>query len=217
MSTHGREQIALTVQGVGSLNFSPLNPQNQSQGPKNDTKPTANPANPANPAENSANSATNPANCKALKKVTTGRVKPEAIMLEAATAAQAAHTCDTPKEIVTLEVEDMPVELEGEGYICATCYEIIPKTQYASHQGLRDCHSPTQPQEAKQDKLTCSTCHQRFRSKKANNFHEPCKVTNNNIPVGMKSKQPKIFTSAIAAEIRQQYTNENMPKKQKNL
>ena len=43
-----------------------------------------------------------------------------------------------------------------------------------------------------------------FRNEKENDFHEPCKVRNNNTPAEPKSKQlPKGISSAIAAEIRQ--------------
>ena len=108
------------------------------------------------------------------------------------------------KEIITLEAEDMPVELDGEGYICVTCYEIIPKAQYASHRSRRDCHSPARPPEAKQERnLSCSTCHQTFRNKKAmisTNLAKSQITT----PAEPKSKQqPKGISSAIAAEIRQ--------------
>ena len=126
-------------------------------------------------------------------------MKPGAVMLEDTTAAPA---CSTPKEIVTLEVEDMLVEIDGEGFVCVTCYEIIPKRQYASHQERRGCHSLARPPEAMPDKFSCNTCHRRFRSGKANDFHEPCKAANNNIHAGINRKRHKRLTSATAAENR---------------
>ena len=33
------------------------------------------------------------------------------------------------------------MELDGEGLVCATCYEIIPKSQYTSHREDRGCHN----------------------------------------------------------------------------
>ena len=55
MKTDGPEQVALTVQRVGSLNFPLLNPQNQSRWKNNDVKLTKTPAHPANSAANPAN------------------------------------------------------------------------------------------------------------------------------------------------------------------
>ena len=74
------------------------------------------------------------------------------------------------------------MELDGEGLVCATCYEIIPKSQYTSHREDRGCHSRARPPEAKQDKFSFNTCHQRFKSEKANDFHELCKAAKYNIP-----------------------------------
>ena len=77
-------------------------------------------------------------------------------MFDDATAADAyADAYDTPREIVTLAVEDIPVVVDGEGCICITCYEIIPEPQYASHRRCRDCHSPARPPEAERDNLSC--------------------------------------------------------------
>ena len=142
---NGLEQVTPTAQRIGSLNFPPLNLQYQSQGNNNNAKPANPAADPANPAKR-----------KALKKATAGRVRPEAIMFDDATAADAyADAYDTPREIVTLAVEDIPVVVDGEGCICITCYEIIPEPQYASHRRCRDCHSPARPPEAERDNLSC--------------------------------------------------------------
>ena len=73
----------------------------------------------------------------------------------------------------------MPVELDGVGYICVTCYEIIPKAQYASHRSRRDCHSPAM--------ISMNLAKSQITT-----------------PAEPKSKQqPKGISSAIAAEIRQ--------------
>ena len=165
------------TQRIGSFNFPPLNLQYQSQGSNNNAKPAIPTDNPANPVKR-----------KALKRATTGRIRPEAVMFDDATTADAyADAYDTPKEIVTLAVEDMPVVVDGEGCICVTCYEIIPGSEYASHRTRQDCHSPARPPEAKHDDTSrmataqrigrrCSTCHRMFKSEHAKDSHEPCGV-----------------------------------------
>ena len=120
----------------------------------NDAKSIADPAHSAKPA-------TNPAIRKALK-ATTGRMKPETVMLGATAATPA---CGVAKEIVTLEEEDMPAEIDGEGFVCRTCYEIIPKDRYVSHRRDRSCHSLARPPEAEQDKFNCNTCHRHVIAK----------------------------------------------------
>ena len=123
-----------------------------------------------------------------------GHTKPESILLRAAAAAPAYGT---PKEIVTLEVEDMPVEIYGEGLVCTTCYEIIPKDRNVSHQSDRSCHLPARPPEAVQDKFSCNTCHWRFKSEEANDLHEPCKPANNNSFEQKGRQKQKRLTLAI--------------------
>ena len=204
----GLEQVEPPAQRIGSFNFPPLNPQYQSQGNNNNAKPANSAANPANPAKR-----------KALKRATEGRVRPEAIMFDDATAADAyADAYDTPREIVTLAVEDIPVVVDGEECICMTCYEIIPELQYASHRKRRDCHLPARPPEAKHDDLSCiataqriglrcSTCHREFRSERAKDSHEPCRVVRKGAPtVTNTRRQPKMFTSTTAAELKQRET-----------
>ena len=63
-------------------------------------------------------------------------------MFNPVAVAEVDSESDTPKEVVTLKVEDVPIIVEGEGYICTTCYEIIPESKYVSHRRRRGCHSP---------------------------------------------------------------------------
>ena len=202
----GLEQVEPPTQRLGSLNFPPLNLQYQSQGDNNNAKPAITTANPAHPVKR-----------KALKKATTGRIRPEAVMFDDATTADAyADAYDMPKEVVTLEVEDMPVVVDGEGCICVTCYELIPGSEYASHRTRQDCHSPARPPEAKHDDLSCtataqrigrrcSTCHREFKSERAKDSHEPCGVVRQGNPTETNNRrQPKKFTSTTAAELKQQ-------------
>ena len=126
------DQTVPMTQQIGSFNFPPLNPQNQFRWHDNQE---AAPANPEDLAANPANSAAdpaNPVNRKTLRKTAASCVKPGAIMFNPVTAAEVANASDTPKEVVTLKVEDMPVIVEGKGYICTTCYEIIPEPKYIS-------------------------------------------------------------------------------------
>ena len=51
------------------------------------------------------------------------------------------RTRGKPAEVVTLELVDMLVDSDDEEYLCAPCLEIIPKTQYESHQKRGDCES----------------------------------------------------------------------------
>ena len=78
--------------------------------------------------------------------------------------------------------------------------------QYASHREDRGCHSRARPPEAKQDKFSFNTCHQRFKREKANDFHELCKAAKNNIPARTdKWTKAKKLTLAMAAEVRWRY------------
>ena len=138
-------------------------------------------------------------------------------MFDDATTADAyADAYDTPKEIVTLAVEDMPVVVDGEGCICVTCYELIPGSEYASHRTRQDCHSPARPPEAEHDDTSrmataqrigrrCSTCHRMFKSEHAKDSHEPCGVARQGASTETDDRrQPKKFTSTTAAELKQQ-------------
>jgi hypothetical protein len=212
VSDNGHKEVALMIPQIGSLNFQPLNPQNQYRNYDNDANLSANPAHSVIPTAD-------PAIRKALKKATMGRTKPEAILLEAAAAAAAA-TCGTPKEIEILEVEDMPVDLDDEGLVCTTCYEIILRSQYTFHRenkgchlparppeakqdklsGISGCHLQAQPPEAKQDKLSCNTCHRRFKSELANDLHEPCEE-DSSVHEEKSRRRQKWLTLAMAVEI----------------
>ena len=108
----------------------------------------------------------------------------------------------------------MPVVVDGEGYICTTCYEIIPEPKYVSHRRRKDCHSPAQPPEAEQDNLSCietaqriesscSTCHREFAGERAKDMHEPCGVIREHVPTEVSTRwRPKTLTLTTAAEIR---------------
>ena len=129
VSDGNHEEATVTIQKIGKLNFPPLNPENQSRGDPN----------------NNAKLAAAPSFRKALKKAP-GRIRPGAILLGAASATQA---CNTPKEIVVLEVEDMPIELGDDIYhvICPTCYDIVQKIRYALHKSRKSCNLPASPLE----------------------------------------------------------------------
>ena len=149
-------------------------------------------------------------------------------MFNPVAAAEVANESDTPKEVVTLKVEDVPVIVEGEGYICTTCYEIIPEPKYISHQRRRGCHSPARPLGDRQDnlsrvatakriKLNCSTCHQEFASKRAKDMHahEPCGVGRGHIPMGIGTRRrPKRPLLTMAADIKRR--NERISAKAAN-
>ena len=90
-------------------------------------------------------------------------------------------------------------------YLCVTCYEIIPNTQYAFHRKHGECESPARPPAVKcKRKSNCNTCHRTFCNEKVNDFHEPCHATNNNTAEGLKKcrQKPKVESSAMAAAIR---------------
>ena len=178
------EEATVTIQKIGKFNFPPLNPEKQSRGNPN----------------NNAKLAAAPSFRKALKKAP-GRIRPKAILLGAASATQASST---PKEIVVLEVEDMPIELEDNIYhiIWLPCYDIIPKIRYTSHKNSKSCHSPARPPEDTLDKFSCETCHRSFKSKESNDLHEPCKAASNYIPT-RKSKRVHNTRSVVAAKVRQ--------------
>ena len=118
---------------------------------------------------------------------------------------------DTPKEVVTLKVEDVPIIVEGEGYICTTCYEIIPEAKYVSHRRRKGCHSPARPLGDRQDnlnrvamalriELNCNTCHREFASERAKDRHEPCR---GHTPTGSSAKRrPRRPLSKMAADIK---------------
>ena len=124
-------------------------------------------------------------------------------------------TARAPIEVITLEAEAMPVELSGEGYLCVSCWEVIPKAQYASHRQRKDCISPGQPPATRpparppaarrKRKSSCETCHRTIRSERENDFHEPCNAANNNIAEEPKKRkqQPEVNSSVNAAAIRQ--------------
>ena len=199
----GIEQVETPAPRLGYLNFQPLNLYYQSRGDNIGAKP--------------AITATSPAKRKALKKATTGHIRPEAVMFDDVTTAHAyANAYDTPKEVVTLEVEDMPVAVDGEGYVCVTCYELIPESEYASHRKRQDCHSPAQPLEAEHNDTSraataqrigrkCSTCHRVFRSEHAKDAHEPCEIARRGTLTETDDRrQPKKLTSTTAAKLKQQ-------------
>ena len=152
---------------------------------------------------NNAKLAAAPSFRKALKKAP-GRIRPGAILLGAASATQA---CNTPKEIVVLEVEDMPIELGDDIYhvICPTCYDIVQKIRYALHKSRKSCNLPASPLEDTWDKFSCKTCHRSFESEEDNDLHEPCKAASNYIPA-RRSKRVYNASSVVAAKVRQRDT-----------
>ena len=114
-------------------------------------------------------------------KKTPDRIKPEAALPENTPATQVINT---PKEIVVLEVEDMPIGLKDDIFhvICPTCYVIVSKKGYSSHRNSKSCHSPARPPEDTPDEFSCETCHRTFQSVEANDLHEPCKSSSNYVP-----------------------------------
>ena len=200
--SNGLEQIMPTAKRFGNLNFPPLNPLNQSRW----TNSTARPANPAaDPAIT--------ADRRTTGEATTNRVRPEAAVSVYVTV-KTANAYDTPREMVTLEVEDIPVIVPGEGCVCITCYEIIPESQYESHRNRGICHSPARPPEAERDdlsciataqriELNCNTCHRKFKSEHAKDSHEPCEAIRKDAPTKIDARrQPKLFTSTTPADTR---------------
>ena len=200
--SNGLEQMMTMAKRFGNLNFPPLNPLNQSRW----TNSTARPANPAADPANTADRRT-------TGEATTNRIRPEAAVSVYVTV-KTANAYDTPREMVTLEVEDIPVIVPGEGCVCITCYEIIPESQYESHRNRRICHSPARPPEAERDnlsciataqriELSCNTCHRKFKSEHAKDSHEPCEAIRKDAPTKIDARrQPKLFTSTTPADTR---------------
>ena len=116
------------MQKIGKLNFPPLNQENQSRGTLDHHAKTITTSIQNTPKE------------------APGRIRPEATLLAVAPMTQAKNI---PKEIVVLEVEDMPIETADDIFhvICPTCCSIIPKIRYAFHKNSKSCHSLARPPE----------------------------------------------------------------------
>ena len=115
------------MQKIGKLNFPPLNPENQSRGTLDDPKTVT-------------------ASIQNAPKEAPGHIKPEAALLAAAPVTQAENI---PKEIVVLEVEDMPIKTTDDIFhvICPTCCDVVPKIGYAFHKNSKSCCSLGRPPE----------------------------------------------------------------------
>ena len=115
-------EATATMQKIGKLNFPPLNPENQSRKALNDHVKTIT------------------ASIKKTPREAPGHIRPKTALLAAAPVTQAKNV---RKEIVVLEVEDMPFEIADDIFhvICPTCCDVVPKIHYAFHKNSKSCRS----------------------------------------------------------------------------
>ena len=132
-----------------------------------------------------------------MLKHTPGHTSPEVVFIGAALATRPGGT---QKEIVSPEVEDVPIELEDDTFhvVCPTCYDFVPRIRYSSHRHSRGCHLPARPPEDTLGGPSCETYYQT----PGRDPHEQSKSTGKYIPA-QKNKWTHDTSSPMATKIKQ--------------